>query len=238
VGFRNGVRVAVAAGLVPVLLGAFPQDARPAALPVPQPGYHHLGATTQGTWSGVLGQVAVRDPGVRSGTFDFVATRFMAKASTPAGIKWLEAGWAETGWSNAGQQRIYTFDTNTLKWTFYDQYPVKPGDEVWIELAATGDGAWGAWLWWQDSWHLLTSQRLPIGDHATIEEYVEVYLDPARDGTIAVPPVDVDNVQLKADPDGRFEYWTAAVPTDPGAAADGYCLGFQVPYDNWHAGTC
>ena len=237
-GFRHGVRVAVAAGLVPVLLGSFPQDARPAAPPLPQPGYHHLGATTQGTWSGVLGQLTVRDPGVRAGTFDFVATRFMAKTSTPAGIKWLEAGRAETGWAGTGQQRIYTFDTNTLKWTFYDQYPVKPGDQVWIELAATGDGAWGAWLWWQDQWHLLTTQRLPIGDQATIEEYVEVYLDPARDGTIPVPPVDVDNVQLKADPTSRFQYWTAAVATDEGEAADGYCLGFQVAYDTWHAGTC
>jgi hypothetical protein len=48
----------------------------------------------------------------------------------------------------------------------------------------------------------------------------------------------VDNVQLKADPTDRFQYWTQTVPTEPGAAADGYCLGFQVPYDTWHAGTC
>jgi hypothetical protein len=189
----------------------------------------------------VLGQLTVRETGVRGGTFDFVATRFMAKAGTPLGMKWLEAGWAQTGWSGAGQQRIYTFDTNTLKWTFYDQYPVKPGDRVWIELATTQTGAtpeWGAWLWWHDAWHLLTTQALPISDHAMIEEYVEVYVDPAREGAIPVPPVEVDNVQLKDDPTGRFVYWTDAVPTAPGAAADGYCLGFQVPYDTWHAGTC
>jgi hypothetical protein len=236
---RHGVRVAVAAGLVPVLLGSLrTPDPRPDGPPLPRPGYHHLGATTDGAWAGVLGQVTVRETGVRAGTFDFVATRFMAKASTPAGIKWLEAGWAQTGWSGTGQQRIYTFDTNTLTWTFYDQYPVKAGDRVWIEVAATASGAWGAWLWWQNAWHLLTSQALPIGDHATIEEYVEVYVDPARDGTIPVPPVQVDNVQLKADPTSNFEYWTDAVPTDAGEATDGYCLGFQVPYDAWHAGTC
>jgi len=216
-------------------------DPRPEGPPLPQPGYHHLGATTEGRWAGVLGQLSVRETGVRAGTFDFVATRFMAKASTPLGIKWLEAGWAQTGWSGTEQQRIYTFDTNSLKWTFYDQYPVKAGDRVWIELAATQTGStptWGAWLWWHDTWHLLTTQALPISDHATIEEYVEVYVDPARDGTIPVPPVEVDNVQLKADTTSRFEYWTNAVPTEPGAAADGYCLGFQVPYDTWHAGTC
>jgi hypothetical protein len=189
----------------------------------------------------VLGRVAVGDPVVRAGSFDFVATRFMAKAVTPLGVKWLEAGWADTGWSQPGEQRIYTFDTNTLTWTFYDQYPVKPGDEVWIELAALGTGpspTWGAWLWWHDAWHLLTTQALPITEHATIEEYVEVYVDPARGGSIPVPPVEVDNVQLKPDPGGQFGYWTSTVPTAPGADADGYCVGFDVPYDTWHAGSC
>ena len=257
---RHGVRIAIAAGLMPVLLGSLDGPrARPDGPPLPQPGYHHLGATTTGTWSGVLGRLSVRDPGVRPGTFDFVATRFMAKTGTPLGVKWLEAGWAEAGWSGGGQQRIYTFDTNTLKWTFYDQYPIKPGDQVWIELAASGSGAaassaspgaagsgaagdagptWDAWLWWHDAWHLLTSVALPISDHATIEEYVEVYVDPARDGTIPVPPVQVDNVQLKRDPAGPFGYWTDGVATSPGAGADGYCLTFEVPYDTWHAGTC
>lgn len=232
----------MAAALVPVLLGTLGGPAaRPDGPPLPAPGYHHLGATTEGTWSGVLGRLAVRDPTVRAGSFDFVATRFMAKAGTPTGVKWLEAGWAETGWSNAGEQRIYTFDTNTLKWTFYDQYPIKPGDEVWIELAATGTGPtapWGAWLWWHDQWHLLTTQSLPISEHATIEEYVEVYVDPARGGEIQVPPVEVDNVQLKPDPSGRFGYWTQTVDTAPGGDADGYCVTFDTPYDTWHAGSC
>jgi hypothetical protein len=178
---------------------------------------------------------------VRAGTFDFVATRFMAKASTPAGTKWLEAGWAQAGWSDSEEQRIYTFDTNTLKWTFYDQYPIKPGDQVWIELTTAQSGpepAWSAWVWWHDAWHLLTTQNLPITDHATIEEYVEVYVDPTHDGRIAVPPVEVDNVQLKSDPDGGFRYWTDAVDTAQGTGADGYCLEFHVPYDAWQAGTC
>ena len=141
----------------------------------------------------------------------------------------------------AGEERIYTFDTNTLTWTFYDQYPIKPGDEVWIELAATGTGAsapWEAWLWWHGAWHLLTTQSLPISEHATIEEYVEVYVDPARGGTLPVPPVEVDNVQLKPDPGGAFRYWTDAVASSPGADADDYCVDFTQPYDTWHAGSC
>jgi hypothetical protein len=239
---RHWVRVAVAGGLLPVLLGwSSGPTARPADPPTPAPGYHHLGATTEGTWSGVLGRVSIRDPGVREGTFDFVATRFMAKADTPDGVKWLEAGWAETGWSGGGQQRIYTFDTNTGHWTFYDQYPVKSGDQVWIELLATGTAAsptWSAWLWWSGGWHLLTSQQLPLTDHATIEEYVEVYVDPTRGDSIGVPSVQVDNVQLERDPSGAMEPWNGAVDTLPGEGTDGYCLAFQVPYDTWDAGSC
>lgn len=239
---RNRLRVAVAFGVLPILLGS---GATPSGQlsgpPVPQPGYHHLGATTDGTWSGVLGRLTVRDPGVRAGTFDFVATRFMAKATTESGVKWLEAGWAETGWAGDGAQRIYTFDTNTAKWTFYDQYPVKPGDQVWIEIAASGPGTdpvWNAWLWWHDAWHLLTSQALPITDHATIEEYVEVYVDPAHPGSIDVPAVQVDNVGLKPEPKEPPQPWTAQVATSPGEGADGYCLDFPVPYDTWQARSC
>src|SRR2546429_9958886 len=114
------MRVAVAAGLVPVLLGSLrTPDPRPEGPPLPQPGYHHLGATTAGTWAGVLGQFAVRETGVRAGTFDFVATRFMAKASTPAGTKWLEAGWGQTGWSGNGEQGVSTLRPHSLRGALY-----------------------------------------------------------------------------------------------------------------------
>jgi hypothetical protein len=210
--------------------------------PLPGPGYHHLGATTDGTWSGVLGRMTVRDPAVRAGSYDFVATRFMAKASTPDGVKWLEAGWAETGWAGGGRQRVYTFDTNTNTWAFYDQYPIKDGDQIWIELQTSESGTqptWTAWLWWGNAWRLLTRQRLPIGDHATVEEYVEVYVDPTLGGTVDVPPIEVDNVQVKSDPAGGMRYWTAdGVPTSPGTGADAYCLTWQTAYDTWNAGSC
>ena len=65
-----------------------------------------------------------------------------------------------------------------------------------------------------------------------------MYVDPAHGGELQVPPVEVDNVQLKPDPGGRFGYWTDAVGTSPGADADGYCVTFDTPYDTWHAGSC
>ncbi len=245
---RYRIGIALCAALLPVFLVP-PTRTDPAstgtgaaALPKPEPGYHHLGATTNGTWSGVLGRLSVRNPTVRPGSYDFVAVRFMAKATTPEGVKWLEAGWSETGWSDGGHQQVYSFDTNTNRWAFYPQYQIKDGDQIWIELEATGPGpdpVWSAWLWWGDSWQLLTSQPLPIGDHATIEEYVEVYVDPKIGGTIKVPPIEVDNVGLKPDPGTATTYWTSDnVTTTPGTAGDGYCLNWQIRYDSWNAGTC
>jgi hypothetical protein len=236
--------LALLCGAASVFLAASnaPGERAAATPPLPGPGYHHLGATTDGTWSGVVGRMTVRDPSVRAGTYDFVATRFMAKASTADGVKWLEAGWAETGWSGGGKQRVYTFDTNTNSWTFYDQYPIADGDQIWIQLSTSQAGptpTWTAWLWWGGSWHLLTQQRLPIGDHATIEEYVEVYVDPAAGTNIEVPPIEVDNVQLKPDPGAASEYWTdSTAPTTPGVGADSYCLTWQTRYDTWNAGSC
>jgi hypothetical protein len=232
----------LAGAFLPLLLGPpAAHDTTPAGPPRPAPGYHHLGATTDGTWSGVLGRMTVRDPAVRAGSFDFVATRFMIKASTGSGVKWLEAGWAETGWAGGGRQRVYTFDTDTNRWTFYDQYPIADGDRVWIDLETSQTGTvptWAAWLWWGNAWHLLTQQRLPVTDHATVEQYVEVYIDPLRGGSLHVPPIEVDNVQVKSSPTGRMRYWTRSVPTTPGSGADSYCLNWQASYDTWSAGTC
>ncbi len=205
--------------------------------PAPGGGYHHLGATTAGTWSAVLGRIAVTSSGVRDGTYDFVAARFMAKAETRGGTRWLEAGWAQTGWSGAGRQRVYTFDTNTNRWTFYDQYPIGPGDRIWIELAAGADSTWTAWLWWHDAWRRLTVQRLPIGQRALVEQYVEVYVDPKHGGTVRVPPIAVDNVQLRRDERARLQFW-AGVPTDIGGNDGTYCLSWRNGYDTWTAGTC
>ncbi|HYN94316.1 MAG TPA: hypothetical protein VES42_10755, partial [Pilimelia sp.] len=198
--------------------------------------------TSGADFAGVQGRVTVRDAGVRAGTHDFVATRFMAKRTVPGGVAWLEAGWAETGWSGDGRQRIYTFDTNSNAWTFYDQYPLNAGDQVWIYLHTEASGprpAWQAWLWWRDGWHLLAAQELPLGTHAQVEQYVEVYVDPRRGGPpFPVPPVDVDNVQVKADPGGGLRYWREDVPTSAGGSHDRYCLTWRTHYDTWSAGDC
>lgn len=205
--------------------------------PVPAPGYHHLGATTVGGWSGVLARLKVADADVRENTFDFLATRVMAKAETPNGMEWLEAGWSEIGWDGMERQQIYTYDTNTDAWAFYEQYRVAPGDRFWIYLQTEKDGAkpaWQAWLWWGDTWNLLTSQELPLTGRAKIEQYAEVHTD----NPFNVPSVTMDNVSLKDGPAGPLVVWTNDIPTTPGRSTDKYCLTWTREYDSWTANTC
>jgi hypothetical protein len=216
--------------------GARPEDAG-----FTPSGYHHLGANTAGTWSGVSGRFSVVDGTVRPGTYDFVAGRFMVKRDLGAGqISWLEAGWAETGWSDPGRQHIYTFNTNTKTWQFYDQYTLKPGDKIWLDEHSDRDGTWAAWLWWNNRWNLLTAQKLPIGPDAYVEQYVEVHVDASRPARIDVPTVKVDNVQLRPPGGGTPRFWRADVPTLTGGVqrSGGFCLNWMTRYDTWTAGDC
>lgn len=217
---------------------------RPAESGVTPAGYHHLGANTAGEWSGVSGRFSVVNGSIRTRSYDFVAGRFMAKRNLGGGvISWLEAGWATTGWAGSGRPHIYTFNTNTSTWQFYDQYVLRPGDRIWLNIQSETDGTWTAWLWWGDRWNLLTAQRLPLGATASIEQYVEVHVDSGRPARVDVPTVTVDNVQLKA-ADGSRRYWGGDVPTvtgtEPGQAQrnGGFCLTWLHPYDTWTAGDC
>jgi hypothetical protein len=200
--------------------------------------YHHLGVTTAGEWAGVFGRLAVRDPRVRAGSYDFVAARFMAKQHTGGGrVAWLEAGWAETGWSGRGAQRIYTFDSAAMSWRFFDDYRLGDGDTVWMYLHGAPE-EWRAWLWWGDRWQLLGSAALPADGHALLEQYVEVHRATAGPA-IRVPPIRVDQVRVRATADGPLESWRAErVPTVPPLAATRYCLGWETRYDAWSAGDC
>jgi hypothetical protein len=208
-------------------------------------GYHHLGANSAGEWSGVSGRISVVDGSIRPGSYDFIAGRFMAKRNMGGGqIAWLEAGWAETGWAGPGRQHVYTFNTNTKTWQFYDQYVMRPGDRAWFDLHSDTDGVWGAWLWWNNRWNLLTAQRLPIGGTAMVEQYVEVHVDTRRPTRVDVPAVTVDNVQVRPAGGGPARYWNAEVPTltgyAPGAQqrTGGFCLNWINRYDTWTAGDC
>ena len=212
-----------------------------APAPVVTPGgYHHLGAGTAGEWAGVSGRISVVDGSVRAGSYDFVAARFLVKQTPGNGpTTWLEAGWAETGWASPGRQHIYTFDSGTRTWQFYNQYALRPGDRIWIDLRAEPDGTWAAWLWWGDRWNLLTARRLPIGPVGHIEQYVEVHVDPARPARVDVPPVAVDNVRLRPGDGGPLRYWRADVPTLTGSASrPQFCLNWVKRYDTWTAGDC
>ncbi|HWS33251.1 MAG TPA: hypothetical protein VN408_10970 [Actinoplanes sp.] len=208
-------------------------------------GYHHLGAGTSGEWGGVSGRFSVVDGGIRAQTYDFMVGRFMAKKDLGAGrLAWLEAGWAETGWASPGRQHVYTFNTNTNRWQFYDQYPIRPGDRVWLDISGDRTGLWRAWLWWDNRWNLLTQQRLPLNGSAEIEQYVEVYVDPSRPTRLDMPPVTVDNVQLRPVGGGPARYWRDDVATRTGTAPGeqqrrgGYCLDWRTRYDTWTAVTC
>ncbi|WP_245908227.1 hypothetical protein [Pseudosporangium ferrugineum] len=206
-------------------------------------GYHHLGAGTGGEWSGVTGRIQVVDGTVRRNTYDFVAGRFMVKRDLGGGeIAWLEAGWAETGWAGQGRQHIYTFNTNTKTWQFYDQYRLRPGDRLWVDLHTDGDGVWQAWLWWDNRWNLLTAQKLPLGSGAYVEQYVEVHVDAGRPARLRVPPATVDNVQLRPPGGGPAQFWREDVATltgDPAPQrAGGFCLDWITHYDTWSAGDC
>ena len=208
-------------------------------------GYHHLGANSAGEWSGVSGRISVVDGSIRPGSYDFVAGRFMVKRDMGGGaIAWLEAGWAQTGWAGPLRQHIYTFNTNTHTWQFYDQYALRPGDRVWMDLHSDTNGVWGAWLWWNNRWNLLTAQRLPIGQSAYVEQYVEVHVDAGRPARIDVPSVTVDNVQLRPPDGSAARYWRDDVPTltgyGPGQPqrTGGFCLTWVNRYDTWTAGDC
>jgi hypothetical protein len=215
----------------------------------PTSGYRHLGAGTADAWAGVSGQLTVSDPVVRTGTYDFVATRFMAKRELAGGeVAWLEAGWAETGWSGKGRQRIYTYDTNRRAWRFYDEFVLRPGDRVWLDLHADADGVWQAWLWWDDRWNLLSAEHLPIGPAAHIEQYVEVHVDADRPARVTVPPVAVDGVRLRPADGGRSRPWRDDIATLGGLSGatgpdgrergGGFCLDWITRYDTWTAGDC
>jgi hypothetical protein len=202
-------------------------------------GYTHLGATTLGAWAGVSGELGVTDPGVRANSFDFVAARFMAKQETARGTRWLEAGWAEVGWTGSGRQRVYTFDTASNRWTFYDQFPVRPGDRISISLTADASGTWYARLRWHGQWYPLTSTSLPGAGRATLEEYVEVYRDPARPGApVLVPPVSITNVTIYSTDSAPHPWVEASVPSYQGGSPNGYCLDHADQWASWQAGTC
>ncbi|WP_328464331.1 hypothetical protein OHA21_40500 [Actinoplanes sp. NBC_00393] len=208
-------------------------------------GYHHLGAGTSGEWSGVSGRFSIVDGSIRPNTYDFVAGRFMAKRDMGGGqIRWLEAGWAETGWATPGRQHIYTFNTNTNVWQFHNQYAVRPGDQIWFDLNSDANGVWRAWLWWNNRWNLLTTQKLPIGATAQMEQYVEVHVDSSRPARIDVPKVTVDNVRLRPADRGPARYWREDVGTLTGAEVNqqqrrgGFCLDWVTRYDTWTAGGC
>lgn len=236
------------AALLLALTGVAPPATAGHPAPVADPraervgAYRHLGAvTSDGGYAGVTGVFTVTDPGVRPRSTDFVAARFLALGRSGGRDQWLEVGWTEDGWRDDAQY-VYTFDTVELTWRYYPRYAVAPGDRVALALTAGDTGPhgtpWSAWLRWDGRWTLLTTRTLPVDDRATIEQYVEVYVDPARGGTYAVPPVAVSGVELRPTPTAPYLPWLgAAVPTAESPAYDGYQVTWRSRHNTWTAGT-
>jgi len=207
------------------------------------PGYRHLGAYTRDEQAAVGATLTVRDTGVRRRTDDFVATRLMARADTAGGTRWIEVGWTEDGWLDDNAQHVYTYDSSTGDWSYYDQFPVRDGDRIPVVIqsgpARHGGTEWRAYLWWDRRWQLLAAPTLPFGPRAQVEQYVEVYVDPRRGGRYPVPAVTVSGVVVGRDPGGDAVPWRepeVATVTSPGYR--GYCVDWRGRYDDWSAGTC
>lgn len=220
-----------------------PLDPSAAAEPVPHAGYHHLGAQSSEQLAMVRPRLGVTNPGVRRGTWDFVASRVMAKEDYNGSTRWLEAGWAEVGWRN-DDQYVYTFDTRDNEWKFYDQYNLASGSRFFAQIdsdsaSTTRDTNWRAWIWWNNAWNRLSVISLPIYREAFMEEYVEVYRDPNVAGHFNLPSSDIDNVQVKESPSSSAVFWrNPPISTLEGSSIAPYCLTWDVKYDDFRAASC
>jgi hypothetical protein len=69
-----------------------------------------------------------------------------------------------------------------------------------------------------------------------------VHVDKSRPARVEVPPVTVDNVQLRPPDGGVARYWRDDVDTQIGDQAQqragGFCLNWVTRYDTWTAGDC
>lgn len=191
-------------------------EKNPKGYPEPHPGIHWLGTTSTSAYSsqGVYGALNVVDPSVRRGTYEYLSQRFLAKSCDAT--QWLEAGWAEPGWraldDPQGRQYIYTYNSVTRTWNWFDQYPVAPGSRVYFQIYDWGN-VWQAWLWWNGGWQVLDT--VSIDGLNCIENFVET--DSGNTSHFPFPPIlagdgGTGGVQI-ADGNGQFRTWDTSIPT-------------------------
>jgi hypothetical protein len=186
-----------------------PLDKRPVRIPgedaVPTPGYHATGAHTTVNTLAIYGALLISDPGVRRSTTDFFAARFLEAYPSPT--RWIEVGWAEVGW-RGDDQYIYVYDTQHNVWHFYDQYPINPGDWIWVELVQCGGTNWCAYLYWNGAWNLLHQADVDFITADWVEEYGEEY---TPDGIhFSLPPSWFKDVKIWTN---AWKTWDTSIST-------------------------
>lgn len=161
----------------------------------------------------------------------FVAARVMLVKANGA---WAEVGWAETDWQGGNDdQYLYTFDTGTDAWHFYNA--VNPGSTyiVRARTVAAGNTRLERFNASTDAWQLLDSTNLNCNEDACrAANLTEVYANgaphPDWSGSIG-------HTAAKLDQDATsWPAWGAGVPT--GAIDDsGYIMCNETPHTIFNA---
>ncbi|HEX7169037.1 MAG TPA: PKD domain-containing protein [Acidimicrobiales bacterium] len=204
-------------------LFAKPRGGGARALPAPNPGYNWLGGQTNNYGSvGIYGALNVVDPASPHTSTDFLAHRIMVKSCDSS--RWLEIGWAEVGW-RANAQYIYSFNTVTNTWMFFDQYPIASGSRIWVALVHVGNNVWEAQLFWNGAWQTLVSVNPGSGIGCGNEQYVEPYKPTTNFNfpTITTGDGTSGGMKIARPSDAAWLTWNTSIPTlENNASSDGY----------------
>lgn len=190
-----------------------PSGHGPKGWPSPRPGRHIGVETTSYNSIGIIGASTVVNPAVPHPSTSFLSQRILAKSCNES--HWIEVGWVEAGWRGDAQY-IYTYDSASQLWRFFDQYVLGAGRKITVELIHSGGGTWKALLNWNGQWHELHSfnpgpNTLGCGNESYVEPWSE------SDERFAFPSIKVggNSADLRLHPccGGTWEQWTSVVPT-------------------------
>lgn len=199
-------------------------------------------------FTGVYGALNVVDPAVQradsygtESNMDYLNQRLLMECPASSG-KWLEIGWTEVAFRD-NRQYIYTnflHQGNPHWFAFYDQYPVVPGQRIFVQIVKEGNWL-QALLFWNGSWHELTREWVGESESCSPEAMVEVsaqsssknigYSD-IRFGTSAT---DANGMKLRPSWTNTFESWDTDFTTlnNTNKAGGGYNSEFDP---SWYWG--
>ena len=191
-----------------------------------------------GVSDGIFAALNVVDPKVPHPSNDFLSQRILVKNCTDT--SWLEIGWAEVGWRD-DRQYIYTHDSVSNQFTFYDQFPISPGSRPYFELFDNvgGNTTFDAMVHWNGQWQTL--KRVNLGSNAGcgVEHFVQAdYRSTNR--SFNFPPIEFgenhpNGVQVADGGTGQFSTWGGSFPTEF-RSNDGYSRYTASYSTNWYVG--